>query len=130
MCVFMLDLCLCGIIFCMSTRNILPLHKKWIHVARKYLLTIRWCSMEYVIKILCCSLEPVHLLESLMPYKCSTYGVVLPSTFIWHFYFELLRLHIFWNIMKNYNGIQWLHKGRTCQQDQLGEIWLKLEKLD
>lgn len=43
--------------------------------------------------------------------------VVLPSTLIWCFNFELLKLHMFWNIMKNIDGIQWLHKTKTHQQN-------------
>lgn len=44
-------------------------------------------------------------------------SVVGSSTLIWHFNFGLLKLHMFWNIMKNIDGIQWLHKAKTHQQN-------------
>jgi hypothetical protein len=40
----------------------------------------------------------------------------LPSTLIWCFNSKFLKLHMFWNIMKNIYDIQWLHKAKTHQQ--------------
>jgi hypothetical protein len=64
----------CDKTFCMSTRNILPCHKKWIHVAWKYFYNIVLCDMEYPIKILCCSLEPTHRLMFTHQRHCLSWG--------------------------------------------------------